>query len=46
MGVKYKESLLPSRIGIHPKKKAKVNIQAATPKCFGRALEDPKAQCV
>lgn len=46
MGVKYKESLLPSCIGMHPKKKAKVNIQTATLKGFGRALEDPKAECV
>lgn len=49
MGVKYGESLLPSHLGIHPrgeKKKTKVNIQTAIPKCFGTALEKPKARCM
>jgi len=44
MGVKYEESLLPSHIGMRPKKgKSKYT---ATSKCCGRASEDPKAQRV
>lgn len=45
MGVKYRESLLPSCIGIYPKKTT-ANIESSTAKCFGRALKDLKAQCI
>lgn len=39
-------SLRHTSKGKKKKKKTKVNIQTAIPKCFGMALENPKAQCM